>query len=127
MRAMSWRPPAIVTLAATAVALGGCGGNGNGGGEADGQASGACAAAKTALRDTVAERDRLFVDQQLGAAAKACEGELEAGTTEACTAARADLEAAAAEVSAPPDLESRVDAAVAACVGTTITSTIPAP
>jgi hypothetical protein len=127
MRAMTWRPPAIVTLAATAVAFGGCGGNESGGGEGGGQASAACATAKTALYDTVAERDRLFVDQQLGAATKACEGELDAGTTEKCTAARADLEAAAAEETAPADLQSRVDAAVAACVGTTITSTIPAP
>ena len=120
---MTWRPPAIVALAATAVAVGGCGGGG--GGEASG---GGCGTAKTALRDTIAERDRLFVDLQLGEAAKACEGELEAaGTAERCTAARADLEAAAAEETPPPDLQSRVDAAVAACVGTTITSTIPAP
>ena len=120
---MTRRAPAIVVFAATAVA-GACGGGG-GGGEAVG---GDCAAAKTELVDTVAERDRLFVDLQLGDATKACEGDLEAaGTPETCTAARADLEAAAAEETPPPDLGARVDAAVAACVGTTITSTIPAP
>jgi hypothetical protein len=125
MRAMTWRPPAIVALAATAVTFGGCGGNGDGGGEASG---GGCATAKTELRDTVAERDRLFVDLQLGKATKSCEGEIQtAGTTEQCTAARADLEAAAAADTPPSDLDSRVDAAVEACVGTTITSTIPAP
>jgi hypothetical protein len=129
MRAMTWRPPAIVTLAATAVAFGGCGGNGGGEGEDGGEASGGgCGAAKTALRETVAERDRLFVDLQLSEATKACADEVgAAGTTEKCSAARADLEAAAAEDTPPADLESRVDAAVAACVGTTITSTIPTP
>jgi hypothetical protein len=122
---MTWRPPAIVAFAATAVAFGGCGGNGEGGGEASG---GGCATAKTALQDTIAERDRLFVDLQLGEATQACESELAtAGTTERCTAARADLEAAAAADTPPADLGPRVDAAVAACVGTTITSTIPAP
>jgi anti-sigma-K factor RskA len=121
---MTWRPPAIVVLAATAVVAVGCGGNGDGG-EASG---GACDVAKTGLRETVAERDRLFVDLQLDKATKACADELAAdGTTQRCTAARADLEAAAAEPTPPPDLDARVDAAVEACVGTTITSTIPAP
>lgn len=126
MRAMTWRAFAIVASAATTVLAAGCGGNGDGGGgEAVG---GACTEAKTELRDTVAERDRLFVDLQLEKATKACEDELAAaGTTEKCTAARADLEAAAAEETPPPDLDARVEAAVEACVGTTITSTIPAP
>ena len=121
---MTWRAPAIVVFAATAVLAAGCGGSDDGG-EAVG---GACADAKTELLSTVSERDRLFVDLQLEKATKACEGEFEAeGTTEKCTVARADLEAAAAEETPPPDLDERVDAAVEACVGTTITSTIPAP
>jgi len=115
----------VLALAVLAVVAAGCGGNGDGGEEASG---GGCAAAKAELLSTVSERDRLFVDQQLGAATKACEGELETdGTTEKCGAARADLEAAAAEVTPPPDLGARVDDAVAACVRTEITSTIPAP
>ena len=122
------RALATVAFTATTVLAAGCGGNGDGeggGGEASG---GACADAKTQLLETVAERDRLFVDLQLGNATEACEGELAAdGTTEKCSAARADLEAAAAEETPPPDLDARVDAAVEACVGTTITSTIPAP
>ena len=121
---MTWRAPGIVAFTATTVLAGGCGGNGGGGGEA----GGACAEAKAALLDTVAERDRLFVDLQLEKATKACEDELEAaGTAERCTEARADLEAAAAEETPPPDLAARVDSAVEACVGTTITSTIPSP
>jgi hypothetical protein len=122
---MTWRAPAIALLAATALAAGGCGGNGGDSGEA---AGGGCSSAKAELLSTVSERDRLFVDQQLGAATQACEGELGTdGTTEKCTAARADLEAAAAEETPPPDLEARVGDAVEACVGTKITSTIPAP
>lgn len=113
-----------LAIAVLVVAAAGCGGNGS-----DGEAAGGgCATAKSELLSTVAERDRLFVDQQLGAAIKACEGEVGTdGTVEMCTAARADLEAAAAETTPPPDLEARVDDAVEACVGTTITSTIPAP
>jgi hypothetical protein len=118
-----------IALAALALAAAGCGGGDEGdgnGGEA--AASGGCAAAKAELASTVSERDRLFVDLQLDNAAKACAGELEAtGTPEKCSAARADLAAAAAEDTPPPDVEPRVDAAVEACVGTTITSTLPAP
>jgi anti-sigma-K factor RskA len=125
---MTWRAPAIVALAATSVLAAGCGGNGDGGGGGETAGGGACGTAKSELLNTVSERDRLFVDLQLDKATKACEDELEAdGTTERCTAARADLEAAAAEETPPPDLDARVDAAVEACVGTTITSTIPAP
>jgi hypothetical protein len=122
---MTWRAIGTGLLAAMAFAAVGCGGDGDGGEEA---AGGGCDAAKGELLSTVAERDRLFVDLQLSNATKACEGELGTdGSTEKCTAARADLEAAAAEETPPPDLDARVGAAVVACVGTTITSTIPAP
>lgn len=122
---MSWRAIGIGLLAATALSAAGCGGGDDGGEVAAGSA---CATAKADLKLTVAERDRLFVDFQLGKATKACEGEFGAdGSPEQCTAARADLEAAAAAETPPADLEKRVDDAVEACVGTTITSTIPAP
>jgi hypothetical protein len=123
---VTWRTIGIGVVAAAALAAAGCGGGDDGGDEQ--AVGGGCAAAKAELLSTVSERDRLFVDQQLGAATKACEGEFGAdGTPEQCASARADLEAAAAEETAPPDLETRVDDAVEACVGTTITSTIPAP
>jgi hypothetical protein len=124
---MTPRAPAIVVLAATAVVAAGCGG-GNGGGDGEAAGGGACGAAKTELRDTIAERDRLFVDLQLEKATTACEGELEAvGEPGQCAAARADLEGAAAKETPPGDLDTLVDSAVEACVGTKITSTIPAP
>jgi hypothetical protein len=119
------RALATVAFASTGLLAAGCGGDGGGGGESVG---GACAEAKTALRDTVAERDRLFVDLQLEKATTACDDELEAdGEPGQCTAARADLEAAAAKETPPAGLDTLVDSAVEACVGTTITSTIPAP
>lgn len=113
-------------VAALALAAAGCGGNG---GDGDGEAAGGgdCAAAKAELLSTVSERDRLFVDLQLDNAAKACAAELEPGTAAECTKARADLADAASQETPPEDVESRVDAAVAACVGTEITSTLPAP
>ena len=118
------RALATVAFASTGLLAAGCGGNG-GGGEGVG---GACAEAKAALRDTVAERDRLFVDLQLEKATAACDDELEAdGEPGQCAAARADLEAAAAKETPPAGLDTLVDSAVEACVGTTITSTIPAP
>ena len=126
---MTRRSIGIGWLAAAALALAaaGCGGGGGGGGE-EASGGGACAEAKAELVATVAERDRLFVDQRLGQATAACAGDLpDPGNVEDCSAARADLEAAAAEATAPPDLDSRVDATVAACVDTKITSTIPAP
>ncbi len=123
---MTRRSLTIGLLVVAALVAGGCGGGGGSGAE-ETVAGGGCEVAKADLRSTVAERDRLFVDLQLGEATKACEGELEAGNGEDCTAARADLEAAAAEETPPPDLDQRVEAAVAACVGTTITSTIPTP
>ncbi len=125
---MTWRALGCGLLAAAALAAAGCGGSGNGSDGEDTTAGGGCAEAKASLESTVAERDRLFVDQQLAAATTACEGEFGAdGTPAQCTAARADLEAAAAGATPPPDLAARVDDAVEACVGTTITSTIPAP
>ena len=112
-------------LAAAALAAAGCGG-GNGDGEARGAA--ACATAKADLELSVSERDRLFVDQRLKDATAACADEYaEPGTVERCTAARADLEVAAAAETPPPDLATRIESAVAACVDTTITATIPAP
>jgi hypothetical protein len=121
---MTRRAPAFVAFAATAVAAG-CGGSGDGEGAA---AGGGCATAKTELVATISERDRLFVDLQLENATKACEDDLgTGGSTKQCTAARADLEAAAAAETPPADLEPRVHDAVEACVGTKITSTIPAP
>ena len=112
-------------VAALALAAAGCGGSGDDeGGEA---AGGDCAAAQAELLSTVSERDRLFVDLQLDSAAKACAGELPEGTVAKCTEARADLADAASQEAPPGDLEQRVEDAVAACVGTTITSTLPAP
>lgn len=123
---MTRRAIGICWLLTAAVAAAGCGGGGGGGGEAT--AGAACATAKAELVATVAERDRLFVDQRLSQATAACAEDLpDPGNVEDCSAARADLEAAAAETTAPPDLDSRIDAAVTACVDTKITSTIPAP
>jgi hypothetical protein len=114
-------------LAVAVLALAGCGG-GNRADAGRKAVGGACEAAKADLLSTVAERDRLFVDLQLGKATAACEGDLaSSGSVEKCTDARADLEAAAAEDTPPPDLDGRIDAAVESCVGTEITSTIPAP
>lgn len=113
-----------------ALAAAGCGGgNGSGGSGGDGEAAGGgdCAGAKSELLATVSERDRLFVDLQLDKAAKACVSESGKGTESACAEARADLADAASKEAPPPDLEGRVDAAVDACAGTTITSTLPAP
>jgi hypothetical protein len=126
---VTWRAIGSGVVAAVALAAAGCGGgDGDDGTGGEAAVGGGCAAAKAELLSTVAERDRLFVDQQLGAATQACEGELgTGGSADKCGAARADLEAAAAEETAPPDLDARVDAAVESCVGTTITSTIPAP
>lgn len=112
-------------MIALALAAAGCGGNG---GDDDGaEAGGACADATAELLQTVSERDRLFVDLQLDNAAKACAGELGPGSEAGCTAARADLASAAEQETPPADVEARVDAAVAACVGQTITSTLPPP
>jgi hypothetical protein len=133
---VSWRAIGTACLGALVLAAAGCGGSGATAEEdCDDAAGGACAApadacaiAKIDLKSTVAERDQLLVDQQLGKATKACEGEFGAdGSPAQCTAARADLEAAAAAETPPADLAKRVDDAVEACVGTTITSTIPAP
>jgi hypothetical protein len=122
---MTWRAIAIGMLVAAALAAGGCGG-GNGDGEASGGE--ACATAKADLELSVSERDRLFVDQRLKDATAACADDYaEPGSVERCTEARADLEAAAAAETPPPDLEETIEAAVAACVDTTITATIPAP
>lgn len=110
-------------VAALALAAAGCGGNGGGGGVEAGD----CANATAELLSTVSERDRLFVDLQLDNAAKACAGELGPGNEADCTAARADLASAAEQETPPADVEARVDAAVAACVGQTITSTLPPP
>ena len=121
------RTPALIALvAALALAAAGCGGGDDEGGEAAG-GGGECAAAKAELLATVSERDRLFVDLQLDNAAKACAGELPEGTVVRCTEVRADLADAASQETPPDDLEPRVDDAVAACVGTTITSTLPPP
>ena len=115
----------IAATAALALAAAGCGGGSDDG---DGAAAGGdCAAAKAELLSTVSERDRLFVDLQLDNAAKACAGELPEGTVKQCTSARADLAEAASQETPPGDLEPRVEDAVAACVGTTITSTLPPP
>ena len=125
---MNWRPLAIGLLLVAALAAGGCGGSGGSGGSDEEGAGAACTTAKADLKLTVSERDRLFVDQRLKDATIACADEYaEPGTVEKCSAARADLEVAAAEETPPSDLEGRVESAVAACVDTTITSTIPAP
>jgi len=114
----------IGCVAALALAAAGCGGgNDEGGADAVG---GECDAAKAELLSTVSERDRLFVDLQLDNASKACT-ELTPGTEEACSTARADLADAASQETPPTDVEARVDSAVEACAGTTITSTLPAP
>lgn len=118
--------PMCWLLAAAFTAAGCGGGSSDGGGEV--AAGAGCADAKAELVATVGERDRLFVDQRLGQATAACAADLpNPGNVKDCSAARADLEAAAAETTPPPDLDSRVDAAVQACVDTKITSTIPAP
>ena len=122
---MTGRANGICLLVAAALVAAGCGGS-NGDGEAAG--GGACTTAKADLELSVSERDRLFVDQRLKDATAACVDEYdEPGSVDRCTVARADLEAAAAEETPPPDLEPRIESAVAACVDTTITSTIPAP
>lgn len=124
---MTRRATGICFLAVAAFAAAGCGGGGGEGGS-EATAGTACATATEDLVATIAERDRLFVDQRLGQATAACADDLpNPGNVEDCSAARADLEAAAAETTPPPDLDSRVDAAVEACVDTKITSTIPAP
>lgn len=128
---MTGRLLTAATAALLALAVAGCGGgNGSGGSGGDGEASaggGDCAGAKSELLATVSERDRLFVDLQLDKAAKACASEAGEGTVALCAKARADLADAASQETPPPDLEARVDSAVDACAGTTITSTLPAP
>jgi hypothetical protein len=111
---------------ALVLAAAGCGGNGDDA-AGDGGAGGGCEEAKAELLSTVSERDRLFVDLQLDKAAKACAEGADPGTEATCSAARADLAAAAEQETPPADLEARVDAAVEACIGTAITSTIPPP
>lgn len=128
MVTMTRRAFGIGCLAAIVLAVSGCGGGGGDGDEAgEGGSSGACAEAKEALISTVSERDRLFVDLQLDKAAKACADELSPGSESACTAARADLAAAAAEDTPPPDVPERVESSVEACIGVTIKSTVPPP
>ncbi|HUP31711.1 MAG TPA: hypothetical protein VM184_01670 [Gaiellaceae bacterium] len=122
---MSRRALGTVLVGVLALAAAGCGGNGNGGDGAE--AGGACEDATVELLSTVSERDRLFVDLQLDNAATACAGELAPGNEADCTAARVDLASAAEQEMPPADLEPRVDAAVAACVGQAITSTLPSP
>jgi len=114
-------------VAALALAAAGCGGSGDGNGGDGAEAAGGCENATAELLSTVSERDRLFVDLQLDNAAKACGGELSPGNESDCTAARVDLASAAEQETPPADLETRVDAAVAACVGQAITSTLPSP
>jgi hypothetical protein len=110
-------------LAVLALAAAGCGG-----GDGEASAGGDCAAAKSELGSTVAERDRLFVDLQLDNAARACAAELgNSGSVDACTTARADLADAASQETPPGDIDARIESAVQACAGTKITSTIPAP
>jgi hypothetical protein len=125
---MTKRAIGVGLLATAVLAAAGCGG---GGGDGDGDAasgSGACTQAKADLNLSVSTRDRLFVDQRIKDATAACAGEYdEPGDVERCTAARADLEVAAAEETPPPDLDERIESAVAACVDTTITATIPPP
>jgi hypothetical protein len=124
---MTRRANAIGLLAAAALASAGCGG-GNGNGDGDATGGGGCDQAKADLNLTVSTRDRLFVDQRIKDAIAACAGDYaEPGNVEECRAARADLEEAAAAETPPADLEARVESAVAACVDTTITSTIPPP
>ena len=121
---MTRRLIGIALLVTAVLAAAGCGGGSSG----DAAPGGACATAKADLELSVSERDRLFVDKRIENAAKACADEYEEpGTVEKCSPARADLEAAAAETTPPPDLAARIESAVAACVDTTITSTIPAP
>ena len=122
---MTPRTIGIGLLVTAALVTAGCGG---GSGNGEGDASGGCAQAKADLELTVSTRDRLFVDQRIKDATVACADEYaDPGTVEKCGAARADLEAAAAEETPPADLGTRVESAVAACVDTKITSTIPAP
>ena len=122
---MTIRLIGVGLLVTAALAAAGCGGGSGGGDAAPG---GACATAKVDLERSVSERDRLFIDKRLENATQACADEYdEPGTVENCSPARADLEAAAAETTPPPDLAARIESAVAACVDTTITSTIPAP
>ena len=117
----------ICLLLAVASIAAGCGGD-DGGGDGAAGSGDACATAKADLNLSVSTRDRLFVDQRIKDATQACADEYAApGTVEKCTAARADLEAAAAAETPPPDLDARIESAVAACVDTAITSTIPAP
>jgi hypothetical protein len=123
---MTWRAIGTGMLVVTALATAGCGGGNGDGGEASGGE--ACQSAKADLELSVSERDRLFVDQRLKDATAACADDYaEPGSVEQCTEARADLEVAAAAETPPPDLEPRIESAVAACVDTTITATIPAP
>lgn len=124
---MRRRATGICGLAAALLAVAGCGG-GSGGGDGEAVPGGACVQAKADLNLSVSTRDRLFVDQRLKDATTACAEEYaDPGTVEKCSAARADLETAAAAETPPPDLDARIESAVAACVDTTITSTIPAP
>ena len=122
---MSRRTVLLPTLV-LALAVAGCGGSGDDGAGGD-AAGGDCETATADLLQTVSERDRLFVDLQLDNAAKACASQLDPGDEAACTAARADLASAAEQETPPGDLATRVDAAVEACVGQTITSTLPPP
>ncbi len=127
---MTRRAYGVCLLITAALAVAGCGGGGDSGSGDEGEAAagGTCAERKADLNLSVSTRDRLFVDQRLKDAIAACADEYgEPGTVEKCSAARADLEAAAAETTPPADLEGRIDSAVAACVDTTIMSTIPAP
>ena len=128
MVTMTRRAIGIGWVAALVLAASGCGG-GNGDSEEAGESadSGGCAEAKEELVSTVSERDRLFVDLQLDKAAKACASELSPGSEQACTTARADLAAAAAEDTAPPNVPERVESSVEACIGVTIKSTVPPP
>lgn len=121
---MSRRTVLLPTLV-LALAAAGCGGSGDDG--AGGAAGGDCETATAELLQTVSERDRLFVDLQLDNAAKACASQFDPGDEAACTAARADLASAAEQETPPGDLATRVDAAVEACIGQTITSTLPPP
>lgn len=116
----------IPIATALALAASGCGGSGGADGGAGAEAGG-CEEAVAELVATVSERDRLFVDLRLDEAAKACVDEYEPGSDTECAQARADLGAAAAEDTPPANVEERAQAAVEACVGATITSTLPPP
>jgi len=124
---MRSRALGIGVLVVAALATAGCGG-GNDDGGGDAAPGGDCAAARADLNLSVSQRDRLFVDQRIKDATAACADEYEEpGSVDACSEARADLEAAAAAETPPTDLDGRIESAIAACVDTTITSTIPAP